>query len=155
MLSRSKESSLASFSFVGLASNSSRASPVVSRSLFGGAGVGAGEGKEEAAGVRARESRNGTHSRRSVVWLERLGRRRKSIRWRRCVRAAQGQQRPGLHAASLLHDAGDLSFALALEHLFNLSGAAGRMRTGQCPGGAARARSSQGQEAGGQGPRAD
>jgi flagellar motor switch protein FliM len=49
MLSRSKESSLASFSFVGLASNSSRASPVVSRSLFGGAGVGAGEGKEEAA----------------------------------------------------------------------------------------------------------
>jgi hypothetical protein len=54
MLSRSKESSRASFSFVGLASNSSRASPAVSRSLFGGAGVRTGEGKEEAAGVRAR-----------------------------------------------------------------------------------------------------
>jgi hypothetical protein len=90
------------------------------------------------------------------MWPERLGRRRKSMRWRRCAHAAQGQQRPGLHAASLLHDAGDLSFALALEHLFHLSGAVSRVRTGQCPGGGrARARSGQAQKAGGQGLRAD
>jgi hypothetical protein len=136
MLSRSKESSRASFSFVGLASKCSRASPAVSRSLFGGAGVRTREGKEEAAEVHARESRNGS----PVVWPERLGRSRKSMRWRRCARAEQGQQRPGLHAASLLHDAGDLSFALALKHLFHLSGAVSRVRTGQCPGGG-RARS--------------
>ena len=152
MLSRSKESSRASFSFVGLASKSSRASPAVSRSLFGGAGVRTREGKEEAAEVHARESRNGS----PVVWPERLGRSRKSMRWRRCARAEQGQQRPGLHAASLLHDAGDLSFALALEHLFHLSGAVSWVRTGQCPGGGrARARSGQAQKAGGQGLRAD
>ena len=77
--------------------------------------------------------------------MPRRRREREQMRRRRRAGAAPGR-RPGLHAVGLLHDAADLSFALALQQLLHLP--AGARRSGPLAGGARGRARGEGQVAG-------